>query len=73
MNRSNNESPLEHFHSSGLALIAIGTVMMIMSAIMIFSENPESEYDHVSNFLMGLIVLLCGIWLFTHNEEDVSD
>ena len=73
MKRPHNDSPVEHYHSSGLALLSLGAVMMLMSLFYILDDSSKSEYDHVSNFLLGLVVGLTGWWLRSHTEEDLSD
>ena len=72
MNRPQDESPEEHYHSSGLALVAIGGVIMIMALVMMCLEHRESEYDHVSNLLVGLMILITGLWLRSHDAEDME-
>ena len=71
MNRFKDESPVEQYHSSGMALIAIGAVIMLTATIMLLIEYRESEYDHVSNILVSLVILITGYWLRTHDDEDM--
>ena len=73
MKQSQNDFPLEQYHSSGLALLTLGAVMMLMSLFYILDGSTHSEYDHVSNFLLGLVVVLTGWWLRSHTEEELSD
>ena len=73
MNRPQDESPEEHYHSSGFALVAIGGVIVMMALIMICLEHRESEYDHVSNLLVGLMILITGLWLRSHDAEDLEN
>ena len=72
MNRPQDESPVEHYHSSGIVLITIGSVIMIMATIMMFFAHRESEYDHVSNMLVGLMIVLTGMWLRAHDADDMD-
>ncbi len=73
MKNVNDDSPVEHYHSSGLALLILGAVMMLMALYYLMIEPTNSEYDHVSNFLLGLVVSLTGWWMRSHTEEDIDE
>ena len=73
MKHSQKDSLVEHYHSSGLALLVLGAVMMLSSSFYMLNDSSQSEYDHVSNFLLGLVVGLTGWWLRSHTEEDLVD
>jgi hypothetical protein len=71
VNRRKDESPVEQYHSSGMALTSIGAVIMLMATIMLLIECRESEYDHVSDILVSLMILITGYWLRAHDDEDM--
>ena len=73
MKHSQKDSVVEQYHSSGLALLILGAVIMLSSSFYVLNHDSHSEYDHVSNFLLGLVVGLTGWWLRSHTEEDLSD
>ena len=71
LSKQHEEPPENHYHNSGRALVIIGSVVMIMAGFMMFFDHASSEHDHVSNFLVGTIVVLTGIWLNSHEHEDM--
>ena len=73
LKHSQKNSAVEQYHSSGLALLVLGAVIMLSSSFYVLNDYSQSEYDHVSNFLLGLVVGLTGWWLRAHTEEDLSD
>ena len=70
MKRDDFEDPIEHYHMTGWSLIVIGCVMLVMATIMIFLGH--SQQDHFANASISLIVILTGVWLRSHNQDDLS-
>lgn len=70
------ESPKEHYDSSGSSLILIGSALMCVASIVMIVDyvSPEynSKHDHLSNLLIALSTILTGFWLKSHDEEDLS-
>ena len=70
------ESPKEYYDSSGSALIMIGSGLMCVALIVMVVDHVDAEYnskhDHFSNLLIALSIILTGLWLKSHDDEDLS-
>ena len=70
MKRDDLEPHEAHYHTTGWAMIVIGCVMLMMATIMICLGH--SQQDHFANASISLIVILTGVWLRSHNEDDMT-
>ena len=70
--RYDEDSPAQHYRSAGLSLIAIGSTIMFMAVWMYLIEREDTQQDHISNMLVAALIMVTGLWLKSHEHEDLD-